>query len=570
MKTGSGTLATPRKQLLGIRGALLLIAGTCIFGLTFGLGYAFRRQFQEFALHEYVRSAEAITLQAEAVRDYMAKVRSSGVYDEARLRRDIPALVKAVPIVASFETAGAKAQEAGFEFRVPKEFPRNPKNVPDTTELAILRSLQAREREAEPPSHWIIDDQRRAIRYFRAIRLSQDCLGCHGDPIQSRTIWGREDGTDPTGARMEGWKAGEVHGAYEVIVPLAKMEAKVGKVTFLVAMLGLMGGGLALFLVDRALDRRVFRRLVAAQAVVDCVADGDLTVRIEDSRTDELSGLLGAFNRMTASLREVLTQIQGTANTLASGSVQLSASSDQMSATSSQIARNTESQRDSADRTASAIIQLSASIAEVVSHVRRAQTQVEAAVGSAAEGDRAGGSTAEAMDAIQGATDRMVQAVQVIQEIARQTNLLSLNAAIEAAKAGVHGKGFAVVAEEVRKLAERSSVSAKEIGSLIQASNQAVSMGRSTADDTVQALRGIRSNIQELSTLTLGIEHAANEQSQTSNEAARQVDVQASEAMQNAAAAAQIARSVAEVSRTAEDLAKVADGLAVTTRRFRT
>jgi methyl-accepting chemotaxis protein len=156
----------------------------------------------------------------------------------------------------------------------------------------------------------------------------------------------------------------------------------------------------------------------------------------------------------------------------------------------------------------------------------------------------------------------MISAVVVIQEIARQTNLLSLNAAIEAAKAGAHGKGFAVVAEEVRKLAERSSGAAKEIAVLIEGSNEAVGLGRTTVQETVDALSRIREHIGQLQAMSMEIAASTEEQAKASSEVAQQVDMAAVKAGENASAAIELSATVEETARASGQLAAVAEGLA--------
>jgi len=173
------------------------------------------------------------------------------------------------------------------------------------------------------------------------------------------------------------------------------------------------------------------------------------------------------------------------------------------------------------------------------------------------------------MRAIQDATTRIVSAVQAIQGIARQTNLLSLNAAIEAAKAGAAGKGFAVVAEEVRKLAERSAQSAKEIEGIIRITEEAVAGGDASVRTTLDHLEAIRRRISEIASRIRGIGGLSQEQARTSQTVGRLMDETAHQLDQNATAAHQMSTAVREIARTSEELAKVAEGLKDVVGRFK-
>ena len=158
----------------------------------------------------------------------------------------------------------------------------------------------------------------------------------------------------------------------------------------------------------------------------------------------------------------------------------------------------------------------------------------------------------------------------MIDEIAFQTNLLALNAAVEAARAGEAGKGFAVVAEEVRKLAERSGSAAKEIATLIEASDTAVAEGRGTVTQTVEVLGGIRDHIGQVTSMALEIGAALEEQARTSNEVAQQVEEGARRASENASASTQLSATVQSLAETSDRLAATADGLQALTAQFRT
>jgi methyl-accepting chemotaxis protein len=295
------------------------------------------------------------------------------------------------------------------------------------------------------------------------------------------------------------------------------------------------------------------------KALAEGLGQSDLTLQLTVESTDEIGQAATAFNVYNARLRDIFKNLSGSSNSVASGATQLSAASEQMAATSASLAQNSEAQSAAFERVAAAVTQLSASIDQVSGNIRRSQKESEAAVAAVDQGIHAGRESTQAMEDIRAATSQMVAAVRVIQDIARQTNLLSLNAAIEAAKAGHMGKGFAVVAEEVRKLAERSGEAAREIGNLIERSNTSVDQGALMVHATVGALGIIETNIHGLAAMILEVGAAASEQASTSAEVAEQVDVNLGRVAHNAAATTQMARTVSEVAHTASELARVAE-----------
>ena len=295
------------------------------------------------------------------------------------------------------------------------------------------------------------------------------------------------------------------------------------------------------------------------KSLADGLEQSDLTLQLKIESDDEIGHAAQAFNAYNARLRNVFQSLTGSSGNLASEAAQLSASSEEMAATSASLAENAQAQRTAFERVAAAIVELSASIEQVSGNIRHSQKESEAAVAAVNQGTLAGGESAKAMEDIRAATTRMVTAVRLIQDIARQTNLLSLNAAIEAAKAGTMGKGFAVVAEEVRKLAERSGAAAREIGELIERSNNSVERGADMVNATVAALGTIDTNIQGLAGMILEVGAAADEQGRTSAEVAEQVEVNLDRVAQNASAASQMARTISEVAHTAAELARVAE-----------
>jgi len=313
----------------------------------------------------------------------------------------------------------------------------------------------------------------------------------------------------------------------------------------------------------------IVTRLRRLAGTIGSVAQGDLTVDSKDIYADELGGIFNSFGHMVTNLRQLIGSVRQGIDGVASGSTQLSTSAEEMNQTTEQIARSAEQQRNGSENMAAAMTELSASIDEVSNGAQSSLIQLDAALEATAQGNVAGASTKNAMDDITETTGRIAQAINVIQEIANQTNLLSLNAAIEAAKAGEQGKGFAVVAEEVRKLAERSASSAKEIAQYNIDARNSVRRGGEMVGTTVGLLNKIKSNLDQFAIRTRESVASTKEQSKAGVEVAKQVDASVNESTSVASAASQMAATTGEVARTASELANLASNLQDQVHKFK-
>jgi len=256
-----------------------------------------------------------------------------------------------------------------------------------------------------------------------------------------------------------------------------------------------------------------------ARSLAD-VAAGKLTVRLTRPFPAEYEQLRLDFNSAVSALDDLLANIATSTAAMDEGIMDIAAATDD-------VAVRTEQQAASLSETAAAFDELTATVGQTSQIAQEARQFVAQAKDGANQSGSVVGQAVSAMSEIESSSRQITQIIGVIDEIAFQTNLLALNAGVEAARAGEAGRGFAVVASEVRALAQRSADAAKEIKTLIQASESQVSSGVSHVNATGKALNDIVDQVARIDALIADIAASAQQQAAALsqvNEAVNQMD----------------------------------------------
>ena len=360
----------------------------------------------------------------------------------------------------------------------------------------------------------------------------------------------------------------------EAVAEMNEMvDSSLGVAKGVLALLAIISICIGIFLVR--LRNSITRPLTDLAAATHKVAEGDLSITMEDKGIKgEMGDLSRDFIRMLTNLKAIIAQVKNSVG-------DLSSASHELNATGVQITAGTEAQNSRATQVATATQEMSSTITEIVKNVSDAASEAQDACDFAKKGGDIVTNTIQSMSSIAStaresseiitdlgaSSDEIGKIVSVINDIADQTNLLALNAAIEAARAGEQGRGFAVVADEVRGLAERTQTATKEIGDMIsemQAKTtraitsmenevKAVEEGVNLATEAGDALDGIVGKVGGVTDRINQISTASEEQSVATEQISQDIG--------------DVAAVVEQTSQGAENLATLGnqiDGLATT------
>ncbi len=254
----------------------------------------------------------------------------------------------------------------------------------------------------------------------------------------------------------------------------------------------------------------------------------DLTLRADDSRSDEIGLTAKAYNALAANVASSLAAVEASALSVSSASGQISAGNEDLSS-------RTEEQAASLEQTAASMSELSETVRQTAENTQLASQLAKNARDISEDSQSRVNTMLNTMGSIRESSAKITDIIALIEGIAFQTNILALNAAVEAARAGEQGRGFAVVAGEVRTLAQRSSSSAREIKELIENSMQFVEAGSTQAEGVGQNIGKMTDAVRQVTDIVDEISVAAQEQAQGINQVHLAVNQMDDVTQQNAA-----------------------------------
>lgn len=485
---------------MSLMNKILLVGLTTMTALCVCLFTLYGFDDQGKSVKAFISKAQTICLLTESVRNeietkWQQEIMTPELMRSYAQKNQKEKVLSMVPVVSAWQAAYEQADRMGYIFKVPKFKPRNPQNQPDDIERKALEAMKRNDTN----DFVYLDEQANTVRVFRAVRLTETCLLCHGDPATSTALWGNDLGQDPTGGRMENWKVGEIHGAFEVIQSLDHADAQMKQSL-------LKAGG------------------VAAAGVLLTMAIFFIVVR--RSITNPIGEIITNLNDGAEQVSEAASQVSSSSQTLAEGATdqaaaieETSSSMEEMASMTKQNAKNAEHADNLMKKAGQVIIEANQSMKTLINSMER----------------------------ISNASEETAKIIKTIDEIAFQTNLLALNAAVEAARAGEAGAGFAVVADEVRKLALRSAEAAKDTAERIDGTMKRVAEGAEIVTSTHQAFVNVSESSDRVATLIFGITKASREQSEGISQVNTAISQMDGIVQSNAATAEESASSAEEL-----------------------
>ena len=509
--------------------------------------------------------AQIEVTRAYIAKNYVGKIKKSSMGSQLHVARDHEQDPEAIPFPATAtQEIGQELFERGiYQARLVSDQPMNPANAPQNVFEAHAMELINKGADSISDVQ-VINGVPMFLRASADRASVEACMNCH------------------TGKNL-----GDVIGMLSLAIPMTNAQASMQSSVMYSGLWMIAIIALFLVAVYWLIHLFVLKPLHSLTAISHNIAqgEGDLRKRVPVGiGSDEITGLARDFNLFIQKMHGALSLVNQATNLLATSTIELSSTADN-------VVRVAEGQESRAVQSASAVEEMTMTAGDVARNSTEAARLAQETAETARSGEEVMTQTVTGMQQISEAvvqaaniittlgrsSDQIGEIVRVIEDIADQTNLLALNAAIEAARAGEQGRGFAVVADEVRKLAERTTKATKEIGDMIrqiqqdtksavasmdQGTNQ-VGQGVELANKTGEALSKIHSMINSTAGMIQQIASATEEQSTATRQIAGDLEAMTQTTRQTSSGIAESAQACHELSTLAGDLQKTVSAFKV-------
>jgi methyl-accepting chemotaxis protein len=547
---------------------ILSISATAMLVIVVGLVVLYQQEESKMdtmlAGRSNVISTQIMIGRAYITQNYVAKVKKSKAGSDMQVLKDHAGVPDAIPFPATaVREMGEEASRTGlYSARLVSQNPMNPANSPkDNFENEAIRAIMA------GADHYARRDDVNGVQTFRRAVADKAsaaaCLSCHTNN-----------------------QVGDTLGMLSLSLPMSEAVALSNRSMWQTG--GLMVGMVVLIMVvTYFLLRNIVLKPLAKMSDISrdiAKGEGDLTKRVPAEGNDEIAHMGGYFNEFIEKLQQMIKKVAHVTDKVASASVELSA-------TAEEISKGTDTLTSRASQTAAAVEEMNATVGQVAQNSGKAASLAQDTVKTAQDGGTVVSSTISGMQQLSEAvsnsatiisdlgksSDQIGEIVRTIEDIADQTNLLALNAAIEAARAGEQGRGFAVVADEVRKLAERTTKATKEIGDMIrqiqhdtrgavdsmQQGTQKVTAGVDLVNKTGEALSQIVRMVSESADMIRQIAVASEEQSVATQQIASDIENVAKVTKESSSGAHESAKASQDLSQLAVELQGIVGGFKI-------